>query len=391
VSTFSHSRISAFESCPKKYEFCYLLKAPRGPEGVESFMGSRVHEALEWLYEQVRLCRLPDEEDVIERYVAAWDEKWDDAIRVTRSERCADDYRAIGEKAVRDYYRRYHPFDQGVSVGLEMRINVKLDDSHEIVGYIDRLTKVSDGVWEIHDYKTSNSLMTQQQADADRQLALYALGVREVYPDACDVTLIWHYLAFDHEVRSTRTLEQLEQLRAEVLGSVLHIEAQSTFPTHTSTLCDWCEYQTACPAWRHKFEAETLPEGERPAQDAVALVDEYLAVSDELARLKTRQDGLREAIAAFANDEGLDRVFGTSGSLKVFRFPQLSLPDAKDPRRAELEAVLREIGLWDRFACLSTYAFSRAMQDGAVSPEQAARLEPYITRSDGLKLYPGRR
>jgi hypothetical protein len=229
--------------------------------------------------------------------------------------------------------------------------------------------------------------MTQQKADSDRQLALYELAVREMYPDAERVELVWHYLAFDQEVRSVRTPEQRERLRTEVLESVRHIEAQSAFPARTSSLCDWCDFQAICPAWRHKFETAALPEPERAVEAGATLVDEYLRVADEVSRLKARQESLRDAIAARAAEEGLDRLFGTAGSVKVYRFPCINLPDAKDPRRAELEAVLREAGLLERYSSLSSYQLSRAVQDGSVEPGVVERLEPYLTRSEGVKLY----
>lgn len=391
MSTFSHSRIDTFETCPKKYEFSYLLKVPRGANGIEAFMGSRAHEALEWLYREVRSCRLPDEEDLVARYRAVWDSEWDDAVRVTRAERTAEDYRAIGEKALRAYYRRYHPFDQGVTVGLEARISLRLDNDHQVVGYIDRLVKVSDGVWEIHDYKTSSTLPTQEKSDADRQLALYELAVREMYPDAAQVTLVWHYLAFDHEVRSSRSPEQLADLRAQVLDSIRHIEAQSEFPAHTSNLCGWCDYQALCPAWRHLFETTAMPEEQRALEDGVVLVDEYVKVSAQMAGLKERQEQLRDAIAARAAADGLDRLFGTEASVKVYRYPCVTIPDAKDPRRAGLEDEIRALGLWDRFSSLSSYSVSRAIQDGMLAADALARLEKYVVRSEGVKLYPSKR
>jgi len=391
VSTFSHSRIEAFETCPKKYEFAYLLKIPRGASGIEAFMGSRVHEALEWLYAEVRSCRLPTADEVAAEYARVWDAEWSEEVRITRAGRTPQDYRAIGEKCVRTYHARYAPFDRDVTIGLEARISLSLDEDHDICGYVDRIAKVSDGVWEIHDYKTSNSLMTQQKADADRQLALYAIAIREMYPEARDVELVWHYVAFDAEVRSSRTVEQLEQLRADVLDKIRHIEAQSAFPAKTSSLCDWCDYKALCPAWRHLYESQALPEKDRVLEDGAVLVDEYLRVSDQISALKSRQDSLRDSIAARAGADGLDRLFGSTGSIKVYRYPCISLPDAKDPRRGALEAEVRDAGLWDSFAALSSYQLSRALQDGTVPPEAAARLEPYLTRSEGVKLYPAQK
>jgi len=391
VSTFSHSRIDTFETCPKKYEFCYLLKAPRGPAGIEAFMGSRVHDALEWLYGEVRACKVPDEGALIERYTQAWDAEWVDEVRVVREGRTAADYRAIGDKALRDYHRRYAPFDQGTTVGLELRVNIRLDDDHEIVGYIDRLVKVSDGVWEIHDYKTGATLMTQPKADQDRQLALYELAVREMYPGVERVELVWHYLAFDQEVRSSRTEADLAALRAEIIESVHRIEARKDFPPRTSNLCGWCDYQASCAAWRHLYESAEPSESEPEVLDAVGLVDEYMAVSAQLSELKSRQEALRDTIAGFAAQNGVDRVFGTDSAVKVYRYPCITLPDAKDPRRGVLDDEVRALGLWDRFSVLSSYQLSRALQDGAVEAEAAQRLEPFVTRSEGVKLYPGKR
>jgi putative RecB family exonuclease len=391
VSTFSHSRIESFETCPKKYEFAYLLKVPRGPSGIEAFMGSRVHEALEWLYGEVRACKVPSVDEVVAVYDRAWDAEWSDDVRVTRAGRTPADHRAIGKKAVRDYHARYAPFDADVTVGLESRITLRLDEDHDVVGYVDRIAKVGDGVWEIHDYKTSASLMTQSKADADRQLALYEIAVREMYPDAEKIELVWHYLAFDTEVRSSRTLEQLEALRDRVLESVRHIEAQSAFPARTSSLCDWCDYKAMCPAWRHLFETSALPEEVRTLEEGVVLVDEYLRVSEELAALKARQEGLKEDIAARAAADGVERLFGARESIKVYRYPCVSLPDAKDPRRAAIEAEVRELGLWDSFSALSSYQLSRALQDGGVPDAAAARLEPYLTRTEGVKLYPSQK
>lgn len=390
MSVFSHSRIESYETCPKKYEFAYLIKPPKGPDGVEAFMGSRAHDALEWLYGEVKACRVPGEEALAERFRVVWDAEWRDDVRIVRAGRTADDYRAIGEKALRDYYRRYHPFDQAVTVGLELRVTLPLDDEHEIVGFIDRLDRVSDGVWEIHDYKTAAALMTQDKADANRQLALYELAVRRMYSDVREVTLVWHYLALDCEVRSTRSPEQLADLRAQVLDSVKHIEAQRAFVARTSNLCDWCEYRPLCPAWKHLYRTEALSDGSRAEEPGVVLVDEYLRVSDEAAALKARLDELKGAIAVRAQSDGVDRLFGTQGSLKVFRYASVGLPDAKDPRRAELEAELREMGLWERFTQLASYPLSRAIGDGELTPDELERLEPYIVRTEGVKLYPAR-
>ncbi len=386
MAVYSHSRIETFTTCPRKYAFCYLEKAPKGPAGIEAFMGSRVHEALEWLYDEVRACRSPSEDELVARFDAVWTAAWSDDVRIVREERTAADYREIGQRALRDYHRRYAPFDQGVTVGLEMRIALSLDDEHQLVGYIDRLVKVSDGVWEIHDYKTSGTLATQQQADADRQLALYEMAVREMYADARDVELVWHYLAFDQEVRSRRTDEQLAALRADTLARIVRIESQEEFPTHVSRLCDWCDYRGACPAWAHLCSLQELAPDEHAQESGVQLVDDYMRCGDEIRALTERKAALAAALAALAQRDQLERVFGTEYAVTVRRSEDIALPSAKDPRREEVERILRESGLWERYAALSASALSRDLRDGRVPEEVVHRLADYVERSMGVRL-----
>ncbi len=49
---YSHSRLSSFEDCPQKFQYRYVLKIPVDSEGIEAFVGKRVHEILERLYTQ---------------------------------------------------------------------------------------------------------------------------------------------------------------------------------------------------------------------------------------------------------------------------------------------------------------------------------------------------
>lgn len=393
MAVYSHSRISTFEDCPKKYEFSYVLKAPKGAETVEQFLGSRVHEALEWLHAEVRACHVPSADELTARLQVLWDAAWTDEVAVTREERTADDYRAIGEKAVRDYHARYAPFDQGRTVGLEMKVAFPLDESGtvEILGYIDRLTKVADGVWEIHDYKTGNSLPTQARLDADRQLALYEMAVRAAYPDAREVTLVWHYLAFDHEARSRRTPEQLEAVRRDTIERVREIERATEFHTRTSPLCDWCEFRGICPAWAHEQALSELAPDDLADEPGLVLVDRYMEASRRVAEAEAERDALKDAIVRAADEGGLDALCGTDTVVKVWRYTNVGLPGSKDPARQEVEELLRHAGLLERFSTLSTFELSKAVEGRALPDDVLRALEPYVTLSRGAKLYPRKR
>ena len=49
-NTFSYSQLNTFRTCPQQYKIIYLDGARKESESIEAFMGKRVHEVLEWLY-----------------------------------------------------------------------------------------------------------------------------------------------------------------------------------------------------------------------------------------------------------------------------------------------------------------------------------------------------
>lgn len=58
-----------------------------------------------------------------------------------------------------------------------------------------------------------------------------------------EVRLIWHYLTFDTEINSSRTPEQLHQLRQATLELIRRIETDKQFLPKEGPLCNWCNYQ----------------------------------------------------------------------------------------------------------------------------------------------------
>src|SRR5262249_28055659 len=150
--------------------------------------------------------------------------------QVVRKETTPGHYFELGKRCISDYFKRYHPFDHGRTLGLEERIELKLKDGdrqHTLQGFIDRLTwDPSTETYEIHDYKTGLSLRSQEEADQDRQLALYQLGVKQRWPDAKNFKLIWHYLAADKDITSTRNDADLATLEREVIDVIHGIEEE---------------------------------------------------------------------------------------------------------------------------------------------------------------------
>jgi len=249
MTVYSHSRLSCFEQCPQKYKLAYIDKVEREvEESIEAFMGSRVHETLEKLYRDLQYLKLNSQDDLLGLLRDEWEKNWNESIIIVKKEYGSDNYLKMAEKFIADYYTRYKPFNQGKTISLEDRILINLDEDgdYKLQGYIDRLTEAEDGFYEIHDYKTNSRLPLPQYIQNDRQLALYSIGVKDRYPDVKDVRLIWHFLAFDKEIDSTRTDEELEELKKHTIQLIDTIENEREFPTNPCALCNWCKFKSIC-------------------------------------------------------------------------------------------------------------------------------------------------
>ncbi len=266
---YSHSRLSSFEDCPRKFQYRYILKIPRDSESIEGFVGKRVHEVLERLYKAVDSVGVPSLDKVLDRYQQLWSEHYDaERIRIVRPENPVDFYRSQGERCLNNYYRRFYPFDADETLGLEKHVHFALDDggSYRMQGFIDRVVRTRDGAIEIHDYKTSQRMPRQIYLDRDRQLALYQIAIGNRYGSDRPVRLVWHYLAPNRTATSTRTPEQLELLRTNTMEVIDQIRAETEFEPRTGPLCNWCEYNDICPA----FAATTASTRPAPEETAAA-------------------------------------------------------------------------------------------------------------------------
>ena len=250
-SVFSPSSLNCFENCPRQYAFRYIDKIEVTSEGIEAFVGKRVHEVLERLYQFVGQGMLPSLPKVVARYHANFDAEFDAVrIRITREGTPADFYRDAGARGLENYYRRNYPFDRDHTVGLERPIQFALDEDgrYAVRGIIDRLARAKDGVLEIHDFKTGRRIPKQDELDRDRQLGLYELGIREQLGDDGDIRLVWHYVLRDELRTSQRTPEQREKLRTDTARAIDKIRAEREFAPKPSGLCGWCEFRDRCPA-----------------------------------------------------------------------------------------------------------------------------------------------
>lgn len=376
MPVYSHSQLSTYEECPLKYKLCYRDRIKRDTEGVEGFLGNMVHETLKKCYDDLRLTRVNNLIDLLDYYNKIWQENWHDSIVITREGVTQEHYRASGKKMLESYYQRYSPFDSDITIGTEMGLNFSLDDENKyrMTGYIDRLSRDKDGVYEIHDYKTSAYLPGQEDADNDRQLSLYQIGVRKRWPDVENIRLIWHYLAFDTELISYRTPEAISNLMEDTKSLIDEIEAAQDFPPRESGLCGWCEYPDLCPLRKHFFRVEALPINEYLNEPGVVLVNKYVALRDEEAKIKDEMEKVKEAIVDYARREKVELIKGSDYKARIKFDERLKFPGKNDDERQELDTIIKEAGKWEEVSQLDTTSLTRIIESSLWSKDLIDRV-----------------
>ncbi len=385
---YSHSKLEAYRKCPLSYKLRYIDGIKTGREGIEAFMGSRVHQALEKLYRDLRMCKPVSEEELVGSYHRFWEREWHEGVEVVNPGYGPEHYRAVGEKALRDYYRHYHPFDDGVTVWLEKMVNIPLDEEgrYRMTGVVDRLTARRDGIYEIHDYKTSQNLPEQGVLDADRQLALYQLAVQKAYPDAREVRLIWHYLVFDKEMESRRGPYELEELKRSTIELIREIESATDFAPRENAFCDWCEYQQLCPLRKHLVWVEALPPREFAEDEGVMLADRYTELNAAKHQAEAELKAVREDIISYCRQHGVERLRGSGSVISVKFSPKLSWPGAGEREREELEETLRSMGRWEEVASLDLRKLSRVVAGKSWPEGQLSLLDPFIDWEESVTV-----
>jgi len=367
---YSHSQLSTYETCPYQYKLAYIDKVKTETEGIEAFMGSRVHEALEKLYKDLKLTKLNSLDELLDFYRKSWKKNWNEMVQIIRKDYTEDDYRRLGEKCISDYYKRYFPFDQGKTIGLEENIFSPLeeDKNYWIRGVIDRLTLIDGFILEIHDYKTSTRLPTKEEIDSDRQLGFYQMGVEGRWKGIEEVRLIWHYLAFDVELRSSMTKERLSDLRKETIELIRKIESDREFIPKEGPLCDWCDFQGFCPKRKHLIISGNLPINEFLNEEGVSLVNRYVELKEKKKLFNEQIDSelgkIEEALLAYAERENLEAIYGSDHVAKIKIELKEKYPLKGDPNRKILDEIIKDAGKWMEVSDLNPWMLARVIDRG---------------------------
>ena len=233
---FSVSQFTSYQKCPRLYQYRHVMKIPERSRYYFDF-GSTVHNIAE------QLTRMQKEGQNVDVALA--------------DELLAKFWNSEGYKSKLDEQRDYAEAQEILKVFLEEQSKSKSEivdierwfetaiGEVRIRGRIDRIDKDEFG-FTVIDYKTSKSVPSLNELKKDIQLLVYALAVRGMYGQTCQLKVGEWFLRSNKKVFFAPEESAIEAIQVEIQEMTKKINAAEFEPKKSAWECSQCDYKCLC-------------------------------------------------------------------------------------------------------------------------------------------------
>lgn len=334
----SYSALDLFDKCPQKYKLKVIDNIKEAPS-VDAIFGACIHDVLQYFYSQ-------KQSPTLEELLSYFSEKWVERKEKLKEKNIPDMQFQILETEAKNILTNFYKDNLDKVphiISLESKFEVPIEhngDYHLLTGRIDRIDRLEDGSFEIIDYKTGKKLPSQDSVDEDLQLSLYHLGLTSKWPEFANrnIKLSLYFLKHREKISTKRNEAHLAKTKEKLINKMGEIQ-NSKFPPIASALCDYCGYKNICPMWKHKLTVgdEHLTINENQIKQTIL---EYFQLKDSISQNEKHLDELKDMINNFCDQEGIEQIFGDSGSI----MRQLQQRYEYEPGR--IKEILEPLGKW---------------------------------------------
>jgi putative RecB family exonuclease len=396
MSVYSFSQTQTFVQCPRKYQYKYVdkIKEKEFESSPDLILGHSVHAALEWLYNQINIFKIPNKDELLTKFKDQRDTEIAEASKEKplqiKGEQTLEDYIRRGIHYLANYYDKYSPFAWITVVATEASIVFDLhpainppsflpleketSSSIKFRGFIDRLDKEGE-TFVINDYKTNKNLPPESKEEYQEQLTLYALWVQQNYAKYFKhLKARLHYLHFDLMDEREITNERLATITKKYWDIINDIEDKKfhynmgdtkVFEPKENNFCRYCEYFSLCPLRAHlKFDDEVVG-GELGEKTVKGLVDEYVSLSKQESQAKNDKELIKILLIEYLEKNNLLKLFGNTSKISASQSENISIID-KDA----LKHALKALGILDEAMEIDRFKLQKLVKEHKLSLEQ---------------------
>ena len=149
----------------------------------------------------------------------------------------ADDYKALGKKMLADFQADFGDSRPHI-IFLEKKFNLSLG-AYSLTGTVDRVDKLSDGTYEIIDYKSGN-VPKPFGYQNKRQLLLYQAALEANFQLPIS-RLTFHYLKDNERVSFIAKPGEIEKVKNDMISLIEEIKT-SDFKALPYSDCKYCQH-----------------------------------------------------------------------------------------------------------------------------------------------------
>jgi CRISPR/Cas system-associated exonuclease Cas4 (RecB family) len=251
----SYSCISAYQSCPLKWSYRYVLGIPETTVSSSLAFGSAIHQCAELHFRELMAGNAaPDLDMLLYEYHAAWLGRDLDTIKFGKGED-VNTLSALAERVLVAFMESPLATPAGNIVGVEEELRGPVaEDCPDLLARIDLMVDAGDAL-EVIDLKTSRSRWTQNQADnSGEQLLLYSVLAQELMPEKpvrlkflvvtkTKVPVVEAYSVTCDPARVERTRRVLRRTWQAIC-------AGRPYPAPSPMSCGGCSFREPCRQWQ---------------------------------------------------------------------------------------------------------------------------------------------
>ena len=263
-SYLSHSQLSLFRGCPRKFAYVYVEKATPEFQPVSLILGGAIHAVTEFHFRQQLEGRPTTAADLMHAFMASWQAQCDQVpgvpVKFNKGEGI-DHVFDLARRIIDVFLASPASEPHGQIVGIEEQLTVTLaPDLPDLLAKVDLVTQTSDSL-HVVDWKTSRSRWTPEKAaENSEQLRLYARIVRDM-ADGLQLPVSLHFVVVTKakspvvQVLDVPTPDHLSdhgeahRLAENVRQVWTAIKSGADYPAPSPMQCSTCPFKSRCPAF----------------------------------------------------------------------------------------------------------------------------------------------